>query len=154
MATSVIPNTEYEIEELKSAIDNVFQTDSTYPACLYRMNGNEKEWLNPPMILDTEYRTVERYHSGLVVYTKYIRVTFGGSGSISSPDLVLLYTEPSATNILEVTGTVYRDGYGLYSATVPTRHGLYAFTNKAYIAVLAEYGPSSYANIIIKYYKS
>lgn len=31
------------------------------PGCYYRMVGNEKEWLNPPMAGAVEYRTTERY---------------------------------------------------------------------------------------------
>lgn len=40
------------------------------PGCYYRMVGNEKEWLNPPMATNAEYRTPERY-LGKPVYTSY-----------------------------------------------------------------------------------
>lgn len=42
-----------------------------YPGCYYRTVDGEKEWLNPPLILGTEYRTPERYN-GKVVYTKLV----------------------------------------------------------------------------------
>lgn len=43
--------------------------------CMYRMDGDKKEWLNPNMTLNTEYRTAERY-DGKVVYKKVIEVEF------------------------------------------------------------------------------
>lgn len=42
---------------------------STEGGIMYRLNGGEKEWLNPPFQADTEYRTTERYNSK-VVYKK------------------------------------------------------------------------------------
>lgn len=35
--------------------------DDAHPGCYYRMVGDAKEWFNPPMKVDVEYRTVERY---------------------------------------------------------------------------------------------
>jgi hypothetical protein len=37
------------------------------PGCYFRMVDGEREWINPPMMLGTEYRTTER-HNGKVVY--------------------------------------------------------------------------------------
>ena len=45
--------------------------DSTYKGCYYRMVNGEKEWVNPPLVIDTEYRTAERWN-GAAVYTKLI----------------------------------------------------------------------------------
>ncbi len=45
--------------------------DSTYKSCYYRMVDDVKEWINPPMIYNTEYRTTER-NNGKAVYTKLI----------------------------------------------------------------------------------
>ena len=152
-------NTNYKVvtagglNDLKAALDNLFQADSTYPSSLYRMVGNNKEWLNPPMIDDTEYRTIERTQGGLVVYTKYKRINFSGSGSPTSPAFIELFTETSAVQIVEITGNVFRYGYGLYTAAMPTRHGLYAVANKAYIACMSDYPANSYANVTIKYHK-
>lgn len=36
--------------------------------CFYRMVGAEPEWINPPMVVGTEYRTTERF-AGKPVYT-------------------------------------------------------------------------------------
>ena len=45
--------------------------DTTYPGCYYHMVGNVQEWLNPPLITDVEYRTIDRYQ-GRPVYVKEI----------------------------------------------------------------------------------
>lgn len=43
-----------------------------YPGCYYNvLTGGVVEWINPPMVLGTEYRTAERY-LGSPVYTKLI----------------------------------------------------------------------------------
>ena len=48
---------------------------STYPGCHYRLvAGDELEWINPPMVKDVEYRTIER-HNGLPVYMKRVVLT-------------------------------------------------------------------------------
>lgn len=48
--------------------------DSTYTSCYYRTVGGVKEWINPPMVLGTEYRTTERY-KGKPVYKKVFSYT-------------------------------------------------------------------------------
>jgi len=42
---------------------------SSYPNNYYRTVDSTTEWINPPMVLGTEYRTHERW-SGKIVYTK------------------------------------------------------------------------------------
>lgn len=42
-----------------------------YPGCYYRTVGGAVEWINPPMLPNTQYRTTER-HNGKVVYKKSI----------------------------------------------------------------------------------
>lgn len=42
-----------------------------YPGCYYRMVDDEVEWLNPPMVIEEEYRTTERYQAK-PVYTKLL----------------------------------------------------------------------------------
>ena len=53
--------------------------DSDYPGCYYRIVDGEKEWLNPPMIAGTEYRTTER-HLGKVVYATNFDCGICGKG--------------------------------------------------------------------------
>ena len=44
---------------------------SEHPGCYYRMVNGVQEWINPPLMLDTEYRTTKRYN-GTVVYQKFV----------------------------------------------------------------------------------
>lgn len=37
------------------------EESTDHPGCYYRMVDGEREWLNPPMEIETEYRTTERY---------------------------------------------------------------------------------------------
>ena len=48
-----------------------FEESATYPGCYFHTVDGVTEWLNPPMVQGTEYRTVERW-AGAVVYTKRI----------------------------------------------------------------------------------
>lgn len=62
--------------------------DTSNPGCYYRMVGGEKEYINPPMKVNSEYRTTERLF-GKPVYTRIRTITFGGnftSSPISMPD--------------------------------------------------------------------
>lgn len=44
-----------------------FIEDTDYPGCYYRYNNQgTKEWVNPPMVLGTEYRTTRRYKNSPV----------------------------------------------------------------------------------------
>lgn len=45
--------------------------DSAHPGCYYLLANGTLEWINPPMLLDEEYRTTER-HNGKPVFTKLI----------------------------------------------------------------------------------
>lgn len=45
-----------------------------YSGCNYRIANGEIEWINPPMILGVEYRTIERW-SEKPVYAKKIQYT-------------------------------------------------------------------------------
>lgn len=56
-----------------------------YPGCYYRTVGGETEWINPPMVSNTPYRTTER-HRGLPVYTALFESTIN-PGSSRSPTL-------------------------------------------------------------------
>lgn len=47
------------------------QESEDFPGCYYRMVGDEKEWLNPPLEIGEQYRITER-HNGNPVYTKLL----------------------------------------------------------------------------------
>ena len=53
--------------------------DAYFSGELYRLNGDEKEWLFPPMEMGVEYRTAERF-VGLPVYTKLVQLEVTESG--------------------------------------------------------------------------
>lgn len=63
--------------------------------CFYRMVGEEQEWINPPMVVGTEYRTTERFN-GKPIYTALVQkvVTSYANARVFAPpngivDLVL-----------------------------------------------------------------
>lgn len=59
--------------------------DTTYPNCYYRTVNGVKQWINPPMIVDTEYCTTE-CRRGKPVYTKLIEFgTFPNATTKSKP---------------------------------------------------------------------
>lgn len=79
------------IYELAPADNPVESAD--YPGCYYRTVDGNTEWLNPPLVLNTEYLTTERWN-GKAVYTmlldcgnsvagtKVIEYPFAASGVI------------------------------------------------------------------------
>lgn len=71
-----------------------------YPGCYYRMVDGEVEWLNPPMALGTEYRTVERFKNK-VVYVKAISF-----GALPDQDQKSVSTGISYSNIVSCIGHV------------------------------------------------
>ncbi len=52
---------------------------SDFPGCYYRTVGEEEEWVNPPMLINMEYRTTERW-CGKAVYTKIFSVALPAAG--------------------------------------------------------------------------
>jgi hypothetical protein len=53
-----------------------YQESADYQGCYCRIQGGETEWLNPPMVKDITYRTVER-HNGKPVYARYCLSVLG-----------------------------------------------------------------------------
>jgi hypothetical protein len=92
--------------------------DSTYTDCFYRQVFNtdsyivENEWLNPPMVVNTEYRTVER-HKTKPVYTMLIKM--GTAPEVGSALLI----EIAAANRI-IRAEAYADN-GQYYKTVPRK---------------------------------
>ena len=61
-----------QLDHTAQEIDDGIGFESTdYPGCYYRMVDGAVEWLNPPMVVGTEYRTTERY-LGKPVYVKVV----------------------------------------------------------------------------------
>ena len=58
---------------VKTYVDKLAKESTSYPGCFYRTVNGVPEWINPPMMSGTEYRTVERYH-GKPVYVQEFAV--------------------------------------------------------------------------------
>lgn len=78
--------------------------------CMYREDGGEKEWLNPPKELQQEYKTSERY-KGNVVYTKLLEANFDSGGSRAVTTLIDLSRTIVGINY------VFDDGHSVKSAS-------------------------------------
>ena len=65
---------------------------------LYRTVDGVTEWVNPPMILGTEYRTIER-HQGKAVYTKAVNC-----GSLPANSYKVLSHGAAAAHVLRYAG--------------------------------------------------
>ena len=52
---------DHTAQQIDDGVNAAGIESADYPGCYYRMVGGVVEWLNPPMILDIEYRTKERY---------------------------------------------------------------------------------------------
>lgn len=78
--------------------------DTTYSGCYYRTVNGVNEWINPPLIIGTEYRTTERWDNK-VVYTKLVSI--GAIADASSIDI----RDYGATRIVRYFGWV--DNYAL-----------------------------------------
>ena len=85
-----------------SAIDFFESTD--YPGCIYRkLSDGTVEWVNPPMIQDVEYRTIERYF-GKPVYKVALE-----SGALVIPGTTDLYgTWSESSNVINTQITIVR----------------------------------------------
>lgn len=88
-----------------------------YSGCYYRVVNGEKEWINPPMIDGTRYRTTER-HNGKPVYVLRATVV-----AIDSSETYQTYDSlEGAYNIISITGTKVCGGahvHSLYSSERP-----------------------------------
>lgn len=74
LKTLKFPNSEntYTIPQTAEEVGAAPAIESQeYPGCYYRIVNGAMEWLNPPMILNQEYRTTERWN-GKPVYKKCV----------------------------------------------------------------------------------
>lgn len=90
--------------------------------CLYQLDGDEKEWLNPLKEFGVSYRTAER-HNGEVVYTKLLECDFTGDVLESAVTTQIDFTKHSIVGI----NYVYDNGYSVTAqnpdVTVSLKHG-------------------------------
>jgi hypothetical protein len=76
------------------------KVDTTYPSCYYRMVDGEKEWVNPPMLSDTEYRTAERW-MGKPVYVKIVPF-----GTLPNATAAYVNWSPDSGTVGDVIGAI------------------------------------------------
>lgn len=68
--------------------------------CYYRESGGVVEWINPPLALNEEYRTIERY-KGLPVYVKTCDLDLAPQGSKH------VWIASGITNVVSIDGYVF-----------------------------------------------
>ena len=79
---------------------------STYKGCFYRTVDGVNEWVNPPMVLETEYRTAER-HNGKAVYKKAVSVgTLPATGSKNTAHKIYQAMEMVGFDLFVDNGTI------------------------------------------------
>lgn len=78
----------------------------------YRMISGMKEWINPPMVLDTEYRIAERWNNK-VCYCKWLSV--GAMPNASAKTVSL----PDAVAVYHIDGFISRDSKYYISVLTP-----------------------------------
>lgn len=82
--------------------------DTTYTSCYYRTVNGVKEWINPPMVVNTEYRTTMR-RRGKVVYAKLVDFSTLPANTTSSISLGI-----GGTQICSVKASTYSNSNGEY----------------------------------------
>ena len=75
--------------------------DSTYPGCYYRMVNGAKEWINPPMVHNKDYRTIKRYTGTTPIYTKYINAGKMPVGTASGPNTIQVNTGVDHSKVVD-----------------------------------------------------
>lgn len=110
----------------------VNETESTeYSGCYYRMVDGVQQWINPPMIVNTSYTTVERYN-GQPVKVALFEVDVESANSALDISTVV----PSDAIIIDFIGTA--------SGTSPN----FATTYHTFYPAMSLYGgPSSHFDV-------
>lgn len=87
-ASEIVNKIEGLASSVKAAYDKFpYTCDETYSDCFKRTVGEEVEWLNPPFVIDTEYRTSERFYGGKVLYAKQVTLKAGGDRSYTDSNI-------------------------------------------------------------------
>lgn len=113
--------------------------DTNHPGCLYRVVGDETEWLNPPMIEGVEYRTAERCH-GVPVYCVAVSGT-----SAEGDNYFDLPKEIPAGHLVSVTGQV-----GDYPMPFGSSDGGIAYSNWVHHSVAFSCS-AAYAELVCRF---
>lgn len=86
--------------------------DTVYSGCYYRMVGDAKEWINPPMQVGVEYRTTERFQRN-VVYKQLIRITSDTINSNLNKGVLAIETGLFPSSALILKFNAWTDTYVL-----------------------------------------
>jgi hypothetical protein len=117
------------------------KADEAYPSCYYRTVDDVKEWINPPMASDIEYRTIERW-MGKPVYTKIVPF-----GSLPNNDSRYINWYPDSGTVSSVISAVAVASGGSMLNVVDS-------ANPATIWIITDGDYSSQtANVVLKYTK-
>lgn len=122
--------------------------DSTYPDCRWRYTSDgAAEWINPPMVTGTEYRTTERW-GGVPVYVK--NVAFGSLPNNTIKTVTV--STPGISGVIDIIG-VYTDGInGAHVARVNASYTISGDSIKVSIAT-SDNASIYWTDIQIKYIK-
>ena len=112
--------------------------------CYYRELGGVVEWINPPLALNEEYRTIERY-KGLPVYVKAVELDLAPSGS------KYVWIANGITNVVSIEGHAFTtDGS---QKIYPIARYAANMTLNIYGNLIFNLGESAIAYPIVKYTK-
>ena len=127
-----------------------FKESTEHPGCYYRTVDGATEWLNPPMVVGTEYRTVER-HKGNVVYTKAVNLGTLPNATEKSVTLNIVGTKIVAMHAIAVTDT---GTFEFFPITYNEGIGATAWVDSKKIKVITFYDYSEYTGTaFVKYIK-
>ncbi len=120
-----------------------FIEDTTYPGCFYRTVNDATEWINPPLMVGVEYRTVERW-LGEPVYVKVFDFGTLPNNNIKSK----AHNIPNIKLVFDVFGqTSYASSLQYHGVT-----GMYANRTNIVISTNADLSGIT-AYVAIKYTK-
>jgi hypothetical protein len=147
----------YIIDLYKMAFDGYAYADASNYSNLwmrYSLVNNvwtPEEWLNPPMVVGTEYRTTERYN-GKPVYAKL--VNFGTLPNSSYKD-VSFYSNTTSRPI-SVVGQCGANYNSLHMAIPSSSNGvdIYAVNYSAIRSITTHDASGQYARALVKYWKT
>ena len=104
---STLENNTAELEEILATVNELpdgrimnLVESADYPGCFYRTVGGVQEWLNPPLIVDVEYRTTEKW-GGKPVYVQAINTGTGLSYGVKR----VTHGIQSIDRVIRVIGT-------------------------------------------------
>lgn len=121
-------------DKIDTALKNLNRNinDTAYPGCYYQTVDGEQEWINPPMVSNTEYRTTERF-CGKPVYTACTENTQDGIGTFN---ISMLSENIDPANIISVSAVVYFNEFPVTSSVKEIRKfNLPVFDNNGAIAM-------------------